>query len=112
MQATGSTSNIALRSKTGAWAQCSNFYVMGNDGNWQSNANSVELFCNIFEVIKSDTITLKGDSSLSLKGGSIAIGKTESNSVEIGSTTLTISSTNLIVTTDKGNQEGIYARFA
>ena len=103
MQATGSTSNIALRSQTGVWAQCSNFYVMGNDGNWQSNANSVELFCKNFEVIKSDTITLKA--------GKIEFGKS-GGTVEIGSDKLTISSTYLTVTTLKGNQEGIYARFA
>jgi hypothetical protein len=103
MQATGPTSNIALRSNTGAWAQCLNFYVMGNDGNWQSNAESVKLFCNIFEVIESNTITLKADK--------IEFGKS-GGTVGIGSNELTISSTKLIVTTLRDNQEGIYARFA
>jgi hypothetical protein len=120
MQAAGSTSNIALRSRTGAWAQCENFYVMGHGDSWQSNAQSVKLFCDTFEVKKSSTIDLlstnnfiiKGTSSLSLKGGSINIGKSDTNTVEIGSTTLTISATNLTVTTAKGNQTGIYARFA
>ena len=45
MQAQGSTSNIALRSKTGAWAQCQNFYIMGNSG-WLSKASSAKIFAN------------------------------------------------------------------
>lgn len=44
--ATGSTSNIALRSKSGAWFQCQNFYVMGIGTGWMSNSQSIEFHTN------------------------------------------------------------------
>jgi hypothetical protein len=44
--ATGSTANIAFKSKGGTWAQCSNFYVMGNSGGWMSKNESVQIHTN------------------------------------------------------------------
>lgn len=49
-QASGATANIALRSRGGTWAQCSNFYVMGNSGSWMSNAGTIKLCSNNFEI--------------------------------------------------------------
>ena len=49
-QASGVTANIALRSRGGTWAQCSNFYVMGNSGSWMSNAGTIKLCSDNFEL--------------------------------------------------------------
>ena len=49
-QASGVTANIALRSRGGTWAQCSNFYVMGNSGGWLSNAGTIKLCSDNFEL--------------------------------------------------------------
>lgn len=49
-QASGITANIALRSRGGTWAQCSNFYVMGNSGSWMSNAGTIKLCSDNFEL--------------------------------------------------------------
>lgn len=49
-QASGATANIALRSRGGTWAQCSNFYVMGNSGSWMSNAGTIKLCSDNFEL--------------------------------------------------------------
>ena len=49
-QAAGVTANIALRSRGGTWAQCSNFYVMGNSGGWLSNAGTIKLCSDNFEL--------------------------------------------------------------
>lgn len=49
-QASGTTANIALRSRGGTWAQCSNFYVMGNSGSWMSNAGTIKLCSDNFEI--------------------------------------------------------------
>ena len=48
--ASGTTANIALRSRGGTWAQCSNFYVMGNSGGWLSNAGTIKLCSDNFEL--------------------------------------------------------------
>ena len=48
--ASGSTANIALRSRGGTWAQCSNFYVMGNSGGWLSNTGTIKLCSDNFEI--------------------------------------------------------------
>ena len=48
--ASGATANIALRSRGGTWAQCSNFYVMGNSGSWMSNAGTIKLCSDNFEL--------------------------------------------------------------
>ncbi len=49
-EASGATANIALRSRGGTWAQCSNFYVMGNSGSWMSNAGTIKLCSDNFEL--------------------------------------------------------------
>ena len=46
LSATGNTSNIAFVSKGGTWAQCANFYVMGNTGGWKSKNQSIEFHTN------------------------------------------------------------------
>ena len=46
LAATGATTNIAFKSKGGTWAQCSNFYVMGNSGGWMSKNQSIEFHTN------------------------------------------------------------------
>ena len=79
MSATGNTSNIAFRSKSGCWAQCSNFYIMGNSEGWQSNALSSRFFVDEFSVNNSKKATIfteefiiekrppKGSESVNLK---------------------------------------------
>ena len=74
-----------------------------------SNAASAQIFADKFAVEKSNTITLKASSSLTLDGAKISIGN--SGPTTIGTGNLTITSTTLTVNTSKNNQHGIYARF-
>ena len=60
-QASGVTANIALRSRGGTWAQCSNFYVMGNSGSWMSNAGTIKLCSDNFEIMNATNIKMQSE---------------------------------------------------
>lgn len=50
MEVSGATANIALNSRGMTWTRCSDFYVMGNSGPWWSNAHSIKLCSDNFEI--------------------------------------------------------------
>ena len=50
MEVSGATANIALNSRGMTWTRCSDFYVMGNSGPWWSNANTIKLCSDNFEI--------------------------------------------------------------
>ena len=113
MSTVGSTSNIAFRSKTGCWAQCSNFYIMGNSSGWQSNALSSKFFVDTFEINNSKSVSISASDFQVKDSNTASISTSSTITLSAGSSSITLSNGGLVVSgVDADDQTGIYARFA